>query len=110
MSFIKVIFEIAHDFVKTSYCGVAPSNANEELTNQQGDEFMALADNHALTRAVRKKDSHGLTITELRIRVEDAARAANITTGRSISVSGGAAGRSGSNTRNDGGQMPRRGL
>ncbi len=70
---------------------------------------MASTADHGYTRAIRKKDSHGLTINELRARVEDAARAANLTTGRSISVSGGTR-RAEGKVLYDGGQKPGRGL
>lgn len=50
---------------------------------------MARSADHALLRAVKKRDSYGRTLSEQRLMVEDAARAANMLTGRSISVSGG---------------------
>jgi hypothetical protein len=106
---LRISHTIAH-WIHSFCCRSGNKDARHWLTNHLGDEIMALADNHALTRAVRKRDDHGLTINDLRVRVEDAARAANLTTGRSISVSGGASGRSGSQTRDDGSQVPRRGL
>jgi hypothetical protein len=93
-----------------AYCHEPEIDVNRKLRLSSGDEFMALAADHALRRAVRKRDRNGLTILDLRARVEDAARAANLETGRSISVSGGAARYLGGKTTYGSGQQPGRGL
>lgn len=64
----------------------------------------------ALVRAIRKLDAQGHTLADVRAKIEQAARIANQQTGRSISVSGGAAVEPGETAFHGGGKRAGRGL